>query len=595
MPTREIPIGELVLIPHRELVRAGERLPLGGRALAVLSTLAEAGGALVTKDELFDAVWKGLAVEDNALQAQVSQLRRVLGAESGRLVAAHGRGYRLDLGEADPSIPEASVAVLPFDNFTGDPDNAYLADGIAEEVIGALSRVPELKVPARTSSFAYRGREVDIRTIARELGVAHVLAGSVRLAGKRLRVSAQLVAAESGYHLLARNFDHELDDLLVAQEKLAESIAEALKPGLRMDPAPARSPEALALVLRSRAMISRVSADAVEAAAALAEEAIRIDPDFAAAWQARADALHSGVAIGAFPVDRRREVLSSAMQASRLDPQLPYPRALQGALSAFAGHWLEAEEHFAAAFALHAKTPVVAEHYALYHLLPLGYLNRAREMAEAAIKMAPARARAHQILGNCHGLADRHEQAIAAMETARLLGFPATRPPYLLAHASHAEANRDYETAARLTSELVARELADEAARSIIEQAVLAIPHSSRREQICSELWDLLARNDRRETLWHYAAMPSVLMHLFVQLGDFDRAFAILERIEQRWRETENLSTFAFNSLWQWSFRQFRREPRFQDYAARFGMVSYWEQHGPPDGHDLRGGKLICS
>ena len=161
MSEAEYRIGGAVLRSRRELLRNGTPVPIGGRALAILSLLAERGGALVTKDELHDAVWANSIVEENALQAQVSAVRKALGEEGRRLVTVHGRGYRLDLDQpegCEREVSQASIAVLPFEN-VGNAEHAYLADGLAEELISRLARVSGLKVPARTSSFAYRGKD----------------------------------------------------------------------------------------------------------------------------------------------------------------------------------------------------------------------------------------------------------------------------------------------------------------------------------------------------------------------------------------------------------------------------------------------------
>ena len=190
MSGEEINFGRFRFDPaRRELSREGVPVRLGSRALDILAVLASAKGELVTKDELLAQVWPGRVVEENALQVQVSALRKVLdeGTGQSRLVSVPGHGYRL-IGLSDtlsgqvlPDKP--SIAVLPFQNLSDDPQQDYFADGIVEDIITALSRIRWLFVIARNSSFAYKGRASDVKQVGRELGVRYVLEGSVRKAG----------------------------------------------------------------------------------------------------------------------------------------------------------------------------------------------------------------------------------------------------------------------------------------------------------------------------------------------------------------------------------------------------------------------------
>src|SRR5262245_5177552 len=180
MSGEEVKVGPFRFDPaRRELSREGVPVRLGGRALDILAVLASAKGELVTKDELLSQVWPGRVVEENSLAAQVSALRKVLDEGSGqsRLVSVSGRGYRL-VGLSDtlsgPPLPDKpSIAVLPFQNLSNDPQQDYFADGIVEDIITALSRIRWLFVIARNSSFAYKGRASDVKQVGRELGVRY--------------------------------------------------------------------------------------------------------------------------------------------------------------------------------------------------------------------------------------------------------------------------------------------------------------------------------------------------------------------------------------------------------------------------------------
>ena len=200
-------------------------------------------------------MWPGLVVEENNLTVQVSALRKVLGAQA--VVTVSGRGYKLGvpvqpqgtaaiapaplvaLREArvvgDLPLPDKpSIAVLPFANLSGDPDQAYFSDGITEDVITELARFNELFVISRASSFTYKGRGVDVRTVGRELGVRYVLEGSIRRAAGRVRVSAQLVEAASGSHIWAERYDRELADIFALQEEVTQAIVGAMAPQVQL-------------------------------------------------------------------------------------------------------------------------------------------------------------------------------------------------------------------------------------------------------------------------------------------------------------------------------------------------------------------------
>jgi TolB-like protein len=247
----EISFGRFRLdLGRRELRRDGEPVPIHPRALGILCALAEAKGEIVSRDELMARLWPGRIVEEGNLHVHVSALRKALDEHGGGhslVVTVPGRGYRLadltglrsaQLAESSlpPQLPlpdKPSIAVMPFANLSGDPDQEYFADGMVEEIITALSRIHWLFVIARNSSFTYKGRAVDLKQVGRELGVRYVLEGSVRRGGDRVRITAQLIEAETGSHLWAERFDGSLGDVLDLQDQVAISVAGVIEPALR--------------------------------------------------------------------------------------------------------------------------------------------------------------------------------------------------------------------------------------------------------------------------------------------------------------------------------------------------------------------------
>jgi TolB-like protein/Flp pilus assembly protein TadD len=242
MQEAQLSFGPFVLSPGKELRRDGNVVPLGHRALALLEAMLRADGEAVTKAEILEKVWPGVTVEEGNITVQVAALRKELGTRPNGedwIATVPRIGYRL-LREVPPAPVEAesdggkpTVAVLPFVNLSGDATRDYFADGIVEDLITALSRFKSFSVVSRFSSFAYKGRAIDIRQVALELGVRYMLEGSVRLSGDRVRVTVQLVDAASGTHLWATNFDGELGQIFEFQDRVTESVVGFVEPQIR--------------------------------------------------------------------------------------------------------------------------------------------------------------------------------------------------------------------------------------------------------------------------------------------------------------------------------------------------------------------------
>jgi TolB-like protein/Flp pilus assembly protein TadD len=216
---------------------------IGQKAALLLAALVRTPGQVRTKTELMDAAWPGITVEESNLTVQIGSLRKLLGPSpsGGEWIATIPRvGYRFAAEPGATTKPDPysgpvmpSLAVLPFQNLSGDPEQDYFADGIVEDIIIALSRFKSFVVVARNSSFVYKAKAVDVRTVAKELGVRYVLEGSVRRAGQQLRIGAQLVDGASGAHLWADRFDGTLEDIFDVQDRITESVVGVIEPQIR--------------------------------------------------------------------------------------------------------------------------------------------------------------------------------------------------------------------------------------------------------------------------------------------------------------------------------------------------------------------------
>jgi TolB-like protein/DNA-binding winged helix-turn-helix (wHTH) protein len=240
METPPYTFGPFVLYPGRELQRDGKPVALGSRALSILETMLAADGAVVTKADLMARVWPGMIVEEGNISVQVAALRKELGTrpDGQDWIGTVPRiGYRIALptlsAAPGPSGGMASVAVLPFANLSGDASQDYLGDGLVEDLITALSRFKTFAIVARNSSFAYKGKAIDARQVAAELGVRYLVEGSVRIAGNRVRVTAQLIDAMSGMHHWAESFDGDLGQIFEFQDRLTERVVGLVEPQIR--------------------------------------------------------------------------------------------------------------------------------------------------------------------------------------------------------------------------------------------------------------------------------------------------------------------------------------------------------------------------
>ena len=291
----------------RQLARNGVVVPLGSRALDILAFLLDHAGETVSKDALMAAVWPDRVVDESNLTVHVSALRRVLdeGGEGTNFIHTDpGRGYRFaapvtetpaverppqatsSLAAVAPRQEKPSIAALPFENMNSDPDQAYFADGVVEDIITELSRNHALFVVSRNSSFTYRGKTLDIRQVAAELGVRYVLEGSVRRNGSRIRVNAQLIDAENGGHVWAERYDCDAGDVFAVQDEITRAVTMAIGPAVagaeqlraaRLRPDNLGTWEAFQ---RGMWHLEQVNPESNATARAFFEQAIALDPRF---------------------------------------------------------------------------------------------------------------------------------------------------------------------------------------------------------------------------------------------------------------------------------------------------------------------------
>jgi serine/threonine-protein kinase len=317
-----------------------------------------------------------------------------------------------------------SIAVLPFANMGGDKENEYFSDGLAEEILNCLAQIPGLKVIARTSSFAFRGKEEDITRIAETLRVRTLLEGSVRRAGSRVRVTAQLIDAADGSHLWSQRYDRELADVFAVQDDIAQAIASALR--VRFSGTPAAfsgAPAALEqykpslpayeALLKARHYSMSGRLELVQRAREWYERAIALDPKFALAQCAYGNYFLSMTLIGALPASEALPMVrSQAQKALELDPSLPEAHAMLGVVAAALDHdWKEAERRFILATAPDPVPINVRFPYALGYLLQVGRPAEALRQLELGLREDPLNLTLRLNRAGCLAAAGRDEEA----------------------------------------------------------------------------------------------------------------------------------------------------------------------------------------
>ena len=484
--------GGYVLDPERrELTHHAKVVPIGPQVFDLLLHLVRNRDHVVSKDDLLKAVWSGRIVSESTITSQINAVRKAIGdtGEEQCLVRTVARkGFRFvgkvgEIGEArlrgastvvehatgesrEPRsvlvLPDKpSITVLPFHNLSGDPEQDYFADGVADDIIVALSRMRWLFVIARNSSFTYKGRAVDVRQVGRELGVRYVLEGSVRKLGNKVRITGQLSDATTGTDLWAERFEGTLNDIFELQDQMAESVVGAIAPQLeraeieRAKRKPTESLDAYDYYLRGMAKLHSGTREAIEAALPLFYKATELDPEFASAY-GMAAWCHFWRKVNGWMTDRPREIAEGTRLARRavelgrddavaltrgghalghlagdldggialldravlLNPNLASAWFLGGFLRALHGETDAAIEHLAHAVRLSPLDPEMFRMQvgmALAHFFA-GRFDSASAWAEKAVGNLPSFLAAVSLAAASHALAGRMDKAKQAMQ-----------------------------------------------------------------------------------------------------------------------------------------------------------------------------------
>jgi TolB-like protein/DNA-binding winged helix-turn-helix (wHTH) protein len=652
-------VDDLVIdVRTRQVTRDGVDLGVTSLSFDLLLALVHASPNLVTFDALMETVWPGVVVSPETLTQRVKLLRQALGdsADNPRyILAVRGHGYRMVIpavpfsepqralravavneAPAAPaarrwpfavavvfliagaavawwafernsnvqplhapasaaSSPRGSIAVLPFANLTGDPSREYLSDGMAEEMINALGQVPGLKVSARTSSFAYKGRNVDVRTIAQDLGVGTILEGSVRSAGERIRISAQMVDAQSGYQIWSQSYDRKSGDIFKLQDDLAGAVVQAFRSKLNValpDSAarklPTRDVEAYQFYLQAESVVNGTP-ESFLAAIALYDEALARDPEFARALSGRAMNRAALVWTGS-PLGRGLDdAQSDAERALVLDPTDARTHIALASMSALRGDWSAAEASFRGAIAASPRDADSRGRYAITLLLPTGQLRKALAEATEARRLAPGNAFPSAMLAFVDQALGADEDAIRFADLAISRGGdPRQMAPV---YASTAARRGSYIEAADRVIKVLPPAVLDAEGAATVRQVYAALGDPTKKQAALAALGKFTSAPD-----WERADPRGKLavLYLYAAFGAMDELYDEMNRMLRHGNGVFP-EIIAIGSMWSPEMRPFRQDPRFQGLVERLGLIEYWKQSGPPDDCTLGGTKLICN
>ena len=463
-------------------------------------------------------------------------------------------------GTKSPSAPKPkAIAVLPLANMSADPENEYFADGMTEEILNALAKVPGLQVASRSSCFAFKGKQVDIRQVGEKLGVASVLEGSVRKIGNRIRITAQLINVENGYHLWSETYDRQLEDVFAIQDEISRAIVEALKLRLVSDAervvAPTKNIEAFSLYLKGRFFFNKLSEPGLKKALDFFQLALLQDPGYARAYAGIADVWCNLADDWVAPDEAYPRAKAAAERALQRDPELGEAVTSIGKVLCwhewnFAG----AEEQLHRAVTL---SPNYAEaHYVLGTALPLvGRLSEAIEAMRQALALDPLSSAYNEWLARFLLYSLDYHGAIAEAQKTLELDETSLRAPLYAGSAHLAQGNAElalqwYQRAQGL----------EKSVRSYDAMIVRALAALGRRD----EAEAIMQRLDE-ESRQHYVRAEILAMG-YAALADLDRAFDCLERAFQA--RSAGMIYLHLDP----GYAPLRSDPRFADLVRRIGL-----------------------
>lgn len=559
----------------KSLWRDRQRVPLTPKAFAVLQFLVERAGRLVTQAELLEALWPETFVQPEVLKSQILDVRTALGDRPKNPVfieTVPRQGYRFIAPVTDAAVAprstivadavparadKARIAVLPFVNMSADPENEYFSDGLTEEVINVLAGVARLQVVARTSAFAFKGVNKDIRAIASQLSVGTILEGSVRRSGNQVRVTAQLIDVDSGTHLFSKTYQREFKDIFALQDDVARAVVEEIAPtsgpssGLR---ATARTEHIDAYTAYLRGVHAMSNRFDLSVSIEYFREALALDPTYAPAWVGMATTYFI---MAWFYLGQPDQVLKlsemAATKALELDPtssQALVPLAVTDCAN---WQWSSAESRFRRAIHLQPANAQAHIWFVFFCLLPQGRADESIVALQTAVTLDPLNPMFRAGLIYVYGVAGRYDDAAREYAMAQSLA-----PQYAPTHVAAATA---FECCGHVEESIPLYRLGcEQSARAPL--AISSLGHA------------LALLGERDEPLRIAEELTAAPIR---SEPDIARIYSGLRDKETtlRWLETglERKSLYLLRAVSEPRFEWLRDEPRYQAVLTRLGLV----------------------
>jgi TolB-like protein/Tfp pilus assembly protein PilF len=472
-----------------------------------------------------------------------------------------------DLNVAE-AVAAKSIAVLPFVNMSDDPANEYFSDGISEELLNALAKVTELSVAARTSSFRFKGQDLGVGEIAEVLKVDHVLEGSVRKAGNRVRITAQLIRADSGFHIWTETYDRTLDDIFAVQEEIARAIVDALKAkldltgGKRLANAGTENVEAYNLYLRGRYLTGAAGIKSLK-------EALRLDPGFARAWASLGLAYSIYNDLNPDMKDAIALAEQAADKALALDASLAEAHSLKAAVLVEKLEWRLAGEAFEHAVTLEPNEPISRLWYGQY-LFMVGDFEAALRQSEEVLRLDPDNGYAVFQLGSFQYSMGDVEGGLKLLNQAIETSPVGATFAYLFL-AAHRQLTGDYD--AMLSDHLTYLRFsaASEDIVNWAHQRAAALKNPKLKAGVIDDIRAAYQRGDVTDAvIGLYAA----------DLGAYDLAAQIAEDLLPKYFQNSQDIFTPIMWLSHPRFGEFRKDAAFKRLLASLRLVDYWREEG---------------
>ena len=459
----------------------------------------------------------------------------------------------------------ATVAVLPFVNMSSDAENEYFSDGISEEILNMLVKVDGLRVPSRTSSFAFKGQEIGILDIAKQLKVEHILEGSVRKSGAQVRVTAQLIDVTTDTHIWSETYDRSLEDIFAIQEEISNQIVGELKVALGTNGAaaaalnrPTTSTEAYQDYLQARFLFLTRGGDNLKKSIELFEKAIGLDSRFARAHAGLAKAWSVIWSYTDLSVEESQaKAVAAAKQALLIDPSLAGPYGVLAWEAGLRYRWAESMVHYQRATELDPNDPTMR----LWHgiaLSAVGYLRQSRQEFLRALDLDPISGIGNFWVGTTNQTMGRRDQVFEPLSLAWDMGFAYAGSPLALYYL---ELN-EYDKALQLARDGIAGEGNDPAMAKPWLDGIAGTISSD----------EAAARIKKAKFL-----RPGNNWTNYADVGALDETFEALNIAVSMG------SVNVLTTLWNHRYSDMRRDPRFEQIVIDTKMLAYWKENGWPD------------